>query len=271
MNKQTESPFAGLYAPIDDVAAYLERIGFSGKAEPTVDCLKRLVHCHLTSVPFENLDIFYGGEEPSLETEKMFDKIVKNRRGGYCFELNGSFAKLLEAIGFSVFGAMARIVLERDFSVPFSHRVNFADIDGERYFCDVGYGGPGPKEPIRMVYNTAIKTQDGKHFCFVKDGDETLLQAELDGEMRGVLRFSQTPCDPCEFLPLNTFCSKSEYEPFVHRLILSRMTEHGKCTVNGNVLRVKESDVISERELRSREDIKNALKQWFGIDYSGLE
>ena len=92
MTDERKSPFEKLYAPIPDTDAYLSRIGFDGKAEPTFDCLKKLMSCHLAAVPFENLDVYHGGIEPSLETDAMFEKIVTNRRGGYCFELNGLFS-----------------------------------------------------------------------------------------------------------------------------------------------------------------------------------
>jgi len=266
-----KSPFAGIYAPISDAGKYLERIGFEGVAEPTEKCLKKLVKCHLLSVPFENIDIYYGKGEPSLETEKLFEKIVLNRRGGYCFELNGLFMKLLEEIGFSCFATACRIIAGRNYPMPSSHRVNLVDIDDCRYFCDVGYGGPGPKEPVKIVYDTVVVTEDGEKFLFEKHGSETVLKAQLNGEMSPIMRFSQKPCDLCDFLPLNSFCSHSKYEPFVHKLMLWKLTETGKCTIDGKILRIKENGAVSELELQSEEDVQKALKVWFGINCSASE
>ena len=264
---ENKSIFEGLYKPLNDVDSYLERIGYSGSSEPTEECLKTLVRCHLISVPFENLDIYYRRIIPSLETEKLFNKIVINKRGGYCFELNGLFMKLLEAIGFSGFGTIARIVTGCNFPMPYTHRVNFVDIGNDRYFCDVGYGGPGPKEPIKIVYDTLIKTEDGAKFCFLKQGDETVLKAELNGKMSPIMIFSFNKCDLCDFVPLNTFCACSDYEPFIHKLILWKMTESGKCTIDDNILRIKENGILTEKELKTSEDVKEALKQWFAIDF----
>src|SRR5690348_16071792 len=84
-----------------DVAAYLERIGASRPAEPTLDALADLTLAHLYSVPFENLDIA-AGWPLSVELEAIYDKIVTRRRGGFCYELNGLFAWLLRKLGYDV-------------------------------------------------------------------------------------------------------------------------------------------------------------------------
>jgi N-hydroxyarylamine O-acetyltransferase len=56
---------------------------------------------HLRAVPFENLSI-HSREPIVLEDKALFDKIVRRRRGGFCYELNGLFAALLRALGFDV-------------------------------------------------------------------------------------------------------------------------------------------------------------------------
>src|SRR5207245_11495902 len=84
-----------------DPRAYLERIGYSGSTRPTVNVLRRLHRRHLLSIPFENLDIHL--HRPIILSEAaLYDKIIKHRRGGFCYELNGSFAILLKIFGFKV-------------------------------------------------------------------------------------------------------------------------------------------------------------------------
>lgn len=84
-----------------DIKAYLNRIGYEGAVNPSSDTLRALHLAHVLTVPFENLDIHLG-RSISIEPEALFRKIVLARRGGYCFELNGLFALLLEQLGFSV-------------------------------------------------------------------------------------------------------------------------------------------------------------------------
>ena len=82
-----------------NVGAYLERIGYDGPLAPTAETLRRLHVAHLLAVPFENLSI-HAGEAVVLDDESLFDKVVRRRRGGFCYELNGLFAALLRSVGF---------------------------------------------------------------------------------------------------------------------------------------------------------------------------
>src|SRR5581483_8171450 len=87
--------------PTVDPAAYLERIAAERPAEPTLDALADLALAHLYTVPFENLDIA-AGRPLSVDAGAIYDKIVRRRRGGFCYELNGLFSCLLRALGYDV-------------------------------------------------------------------------------------------------------------------------------------------------------------------------
>jgi arylamine N-acetyltransferase len=69
-----------------DVAAYFDRIGYRGPAEPTVDTVRALVAAHNRSIPFENLDPLLGIPVADLSAAALTDKLVQRRRGGYCYE-----------------------------------------------------------------------------------------------------------------------------------------------------------------------------------------
>lgn len=91
-----------------DVAAYLERIGYSGRQTPSAETLRNIHRAHLLAVPFENLDIGWA-REIRMDQEAFVRKIVEHRRGGFCYELNGAFAALLQALGFTVTLLSARV------------------------------------------------------------------------------------------------------------------------------------------------------------------
>jgi arylamine N-acetyltransferase len=80
---------------------YLKRIGAERPTAPTPEALRDLHARHQLAVPFENLSIHLG-EPIVLDEDSLFDKIVLLRRGGFCYELNGAFGRLLTALGFAV-------------------------------------------------------------------------------------------------------------------------------------------------------------------------
>jgi len=265
----TPSPFEGLYAPVPDVAAYLQRIGFDGNAEPTAECLKKLVQCHLFTVPFENLDIFHGHTEPSLETAALFEKIVTNRRGGYCFELNGLFCKLLEAVGFTCFCSMARITFKKDYINPIAHRVILVDIDGKRYFCDVGFGGPSPIEPLEICFDKVLETDNGKRYRFSESNGSTLLETYFEDAFTPLMAFYQVPFEPVDFIALNSYCTSSKQQPFINRRMVHLCTPDGKISVDGDFLRINKNGAVTETPLLTDADLHSVLKSQFGIVYNG--
>src|SRR5262245_40731962 len=84
-----------------DVDRYLARIGCADRRGPSLAALTELQVAHLVGVPFENLHVFHRlGVDTSVDWS--YSKIVEQRRGGWCFELNGCFAELLRRLGYAV-------------------------------------------------------------------------------------------------------------------------------------------------------------------------
>lgn len=262
------APFSGLYTPLPDINAYLDRIGYSGQVEVSFPCLCKLVACQLDSVPFENLSVFHGHIEPPLDTEALFQKIVKEKRGGYCFELNGLFGRLLNALGFSCRFAAARLLLGRDYLTPKAHMVLLVDLDGDAYFCDVGFGGPAPASPIKMSSDTVFCAA-GRRYRFDRTPKRTTLYIERDGSFLPMMCFDEDGCDLVEFIPLNSFCALSKHEPFLHKQMIWRRTKTGKCSVNGDVFSVEAGADKTERKLQTEEELRDVLLTQFGIVYPG--
>src|SRR5690242_18326109 len=111
-----------------DVSAYLARIGYDGPTGPDIETLRGLHLAHLLAVPFENLDIHIP-RNITLKTELLFGKIVGERRGGFCYELNGLFADLLATLGFDVSMMAARVWNGRDYGVELAHMTLMVRLD----------------------------------------------------------------------------------------------------------------------------------------------
>ena len=136
-------------APMEDADKYLERIGFDGKTDVSLECLNRLLAAHQRSVPFENIDVCDLGRNIDLSPAALFDKIVTQHRGGYCFELNGAFLHLLKALGFDVTPCYCRSIRNGVLG-GISHRGVLVYLDGAVYFTDVGYGNIMSPKAILM-------------------------------------------------------------------------------------------------------------------------
>ena len=242
-----------------DVDAYLERIAYDGSREPGEETLVALHRAHMLAVPFENLDIHLGVENV-LDPEHVFDKVVTRRRGGWCYELNGSFARLLEALGFTVTRYSASVVLSDPPSPDFAHLTLRVDLD-RPWLADVGFGASFTR-PLRL-------DDDGNQ---ERDGNTYRLAPLPDGRM--VLHENDSPqyafaLEPRRMDEFAEMCVLQQTTPGSHFLaapICSRATADGRVSLSGMRLITTTADGRSERELESEDERAAVLRDLFGVD-----
>ena len=256
--------FEPLYAPLPNIDRYLTRIGMNSFDEPDKETLDRIVLRHQRTVPFENLDIYDADMDISLHIPVLYDKIVLRRRGGYCFELNALFASLLASLGYDCYSVAVRVVWNFPDVMPITHRAIIVTIDGIRYFCDVGFGGPSPQNAL---YLDGVNFQESgtNVFLFEKLESGTVLHRMVNGNKERLLLFSETPCDPVDFLAFNEYQSKSKDSMFRKERLINLTTETGSVTLTGNVLKIHAGGGTSEETPPDEHGLKTTIMKHFGI------
>ncbi len=250
----------------EQVKAYLERIGYRGETRVARDTLSELIRSHLTGVPFENLEVFEEKRVPSLETEDIYKKVVENRRGGYCFELNKLFYELLTALGFSVYPVGVRIVWMKETFPPMLHRGTIAVLDGEKYFCDIGYGGPGPKGLVELIPGEYIICGDSFR-VEGEDGGFFRINRMHDGEYRPMLVFRDQKMEEADFLPMNFYCAKSENVIFSQKRILNLCLPNGSVALTDDTLTIREDGGVTVIQCRDEAERRKYIKEKFGVAF----
>jgi len=144
-----------------DTFKYLQRINYMGELKPSLQVLTKLQKTHLLHIPFENLDII--SKIPiELNIEKLYNKIVINNRGGFCYELNGLFHQLLKIIGFKLKMVSARVYnKKKGYGAEFDHMVIITRIKKVDYLTDVGFG-EFAFAPLKIELNTVQQDRRGK-------------------------------------------------------------------------------------------------------------
>src|SRR5690349_21279326 len=154
-----------------DAAAYLRRIGYTGPTETTPEVLRKVHRAHMLAVPFENLDIGIG-RTIVCEEGSFVHKIVEERRGGFCYELNGAFAALLRQLGFRVTLLSARVARpDGSCSPEFDHLALRVDLE-QPWLADVGFGDLF-LEPLQLERDVE-QVQDGRRFRITEAGEAFL-------------------------------------------------------------------------------------------------
>ncbi|MGH9602084.1 MAG: arylamine N-acetyltransferase family protein [Terriglobales bacterium] len=253
-----------------DTTAYLARIGVSTPLPPDPQTLSKLHLAHLTAVPFENLDIHLG-RKIVLDEESFFTKVVHQRRGGFCYELNGLFAALLRHLGFRVTLLSARVTrVEGGFGPEYDHLTLLVEFPGSqpRRLADVGFGDSF-REPLlfdESGVQPAAPHDNASAYRLDRAGDGvTLLRREEDGVWKPQYAFSETPRRLDEFAAMCHFQQTSPDSHFTQRRICSRATDNGRITLADLRLIVTENGLRTETMLEESE-YRAALLREFGID-----
>ena len=246
---------------------------------PTLELLNETIVAHQLAVPFENLDIVGRCENVPLETEAVFDKVVNRHRGGYCFELNGLFCRLLEETGFNVTAVLGRGQRNVGYTTPVQHRATVVEINGERFFCDVGYGGVMAPCALPLV-DGAIRAARGQGFRVDDAGRgwwriSYLGRADAEGGDNGtaweerepepVLAILDTPMAPSDFAVLSYYCSTCPDSPLVKRLMINRRTEDGNVSINGDQFVRATAEGKETVDIATPEQLEDILSKEFGI------
>jgi N-hydroxyarylamine O-acetyltransferase len=251
-----------------DVKAYLERINYQGPVAPNAETLRALQVAHLLAVPFENLSI-HARQPIVLEDGALFAKIVLHRRGGFCYEANGLFAALLRAVGFDVTMLSAGVAKAGGgFGPDFDHMALAVALE-ERWLVDVGFGDSF-REPLRLD-ERGEQVQGERAYRILPDGPYLILTQRGRGEeWEAQYRFTLRPHEYADYAAMCLYHQTSPESHFTKARVCSRATEEGRMTLSEmRFITTSRGGSREERDLTSREEYAEVLREHFGIVMTG--
>jgi arylamine N-acetyltransferase len=256
-----------------DMAAYFDRIGYRGPADLTVETMQALVAAHNRSIPFENLDPVLGIPVADLSAAALTDKLVRRRRGGYCYEHNGLMGYVLDELGFGVERLAGRVVwLNPDGPLPAqTHHVlsvTVPDVDGP-LLVDVGFGGQTLTSPIRLE---AGPVQNTRHepYRIRERGDAYQLEAEVRGEWQPLYMFTTRPQPLIDLEVGSWYVSTHPDSSFVTGLTVAIVTDDARYNMRGRNLAIHRGGETEKIRFDTAADVLEALTNRFGIDVADL-
>ncbi len=251
-----------------EISQYLRRLEYDVPLEPDAQTLRGLHLAHMLHVPFENLDI--GLKRPIRLTEAaLWDKIVVQGRGGFCYELNGMFAWLLRRVGFDVTYLNGRVYNRRDgaLGIDFDHLALLVQIPGQpgRWLADVGFGDSF-NEPLRFDV-TEEQPQGLRSYRLeaIPDGF-VVWQRNYSGVWNREYFFDLQPRNfPADYEAGCLYHQTSPRSSFTRGSIISKATPRGRVSLEDGWLILTENGQRTERELKDWEEYDALLKEHFDI------
>jgi N-hydroxyarylamine O-acetyltransferase len=251
--------------PSLDLDAYQARIGYAGACAPTAEVLAQLHLGHATHIPFENLDIQLG-RPIRLDLESLQAKLVRDGRGGYCFEQNALFAAALEALGFPVTRLAARVRLVPGRIAPRCHMLLKVDVAGEAWLADVGFGGQGLLQPLPLVANR-VSHQHSWSYRLIEEAGLWILQALQAGDWQDQYAFTLEPQYPVDFEVANHFTATHPSSRFVQTLTVQLPTPAARYNLRNREFTVRRGDEVNSSMVGSDEDLLRLLAETFGLQF----
>jgi len=251
------------------IQAHLERIHYNGDLTPSLKLLNDLHRLSSFHIPFENFDVHLKGKV-SLDKDEIFDKIIKQGRGGYCYELNGLFYDLLTELGFETTYLVARPMLGYTHTRPKTHMLLKVELDGNSYICDLGFTGMSVLEPLKLQLDTPV-TQYHQEFKLVKaDNNDYLLQAICHDNWVSLFSFDLSPQLYLDFELANFFNSHSDKSICVTSPIASIYTKNGRIRLINDSIKIR-TEVKDIVDIHSAEQAADELKKYFNLSFSAAE
>ncbi len=247
-----------------DLPRYLARIGYDGPLAPTLEVLAALQAAHIAAIPFEAIDVLTGAGI-DISAKAVDAKLIGARRGGYCFEQNGLFLRVLQAIGFAAEGLLARVrwMLPDDApATPRTHMVVRVTLDGRPWLADVGFGATVPPAPLAFV---SAAPQETRHetYRIARRGGEWQLAARIEGEWRALYVIDDKAPPAIDYVVGNWYTATHPDSHFRHQLIAARTTAEARYGLRDNRLSIRFADGRTERRYLSADEIEAALESIF--------
>jgi N-hydroxyarylamine O-acetyltransferase len=247
--------------------AYLKRIGIQASVAPDLQTLRAIITAHVATIPFENLDPFLG-IFPALDIESVQRKLVRDGRGGYCFEQNRLLSDALHAIGFQVTDLAARVLRGQpeDAITARTHMLLRVEAEGKSWLADAGFGGNTPTGPLQLVPDIEQATPHESFRLIRRDDSDWRLQLFAADTWQTLYRFDLQPQFPADYRVSNYWTSTNPDSHFVTGISAARAPAGRRLTLrNRQFTEHTTSGATTKRTLATAAEIRAVLQDEFLI------
>ncbi|HEY9110229.1 MAG TPA: arylamine N-acetyltransferase [Rhodanobacteraceae bacterium] len=250
-----------------DLQAYLQRIGLRTPVAPELQTLRTIIAAHVAAIPFENLDPFLG-ISPALDIASVQRKLVRDRRGGYCFEQNRLLSDALRAIGFQVTDLAARVLWGQpeDAITARTHMLLRVEVEGKSWLADAGFGGNTPTGPLQLVPDVEQATPHERFRLICRDDSDWRVQLFAADAWKTLYCFDLQPQFPADYRVSNYWTSTNPDSHFVTGLTAARAPAGRRLALrNRQFTEHAIGGTTTKRTLASTAEIRAALQDEFLI------
>ncbi|WP_068879213.1 arylamine N-acetyltransferase [Phenylobacterium sp. CCH12-B4] len=237
-----------------DLDAYFARIGYAGPRDASIATLRALHALHPAAIPFEAIDCLLD-RGVDISPAAVDAKLIHGGRGGYCFEHNSLFTRVLTELGFQVEGLAARVRWNAPPDAPAqprTHHVLKVAAEGQDWLADVGFGGCVLTAPLRFASDVIQVTDHDNYRLLAIPGG---LSLEVRREAGWVPAYEMA----------NWFTSTHPTSHFRHNLLCARTTPTARYGLLFNRFTTRPLDGTPTKQILDADGIEAVLRDTFGL------
>lgn len=260
---------------------YLAAIGFKGAVKNDASTLKKIVEGHIFAFPYETIAVhdrehdLFPKRRSNLKPEALFDKMVKNKRGGRCVELNVFLQTMLKEFGFNVTTILPETLWHSedvDKEDRAKHSAAIVKIGRKKYLIDAGFGGVGILSPLPLEigksqqYSESFRLTSSKEYPYI-------LQTKKNDNWVSIYGFTETPVDPKEYTKIDLTnrepLHKQSFfrEFFICTKPFKMEDKNGRYRIfNDDFIIYKDNQEVHREKIEDQPKLQSLMRQYFGID-----
>jgi N-hydroxyarylamine O-acetyltransferase len=254
------------------ISEYFARVGLVGELTPNLESLQRLVFAHVTTIPFENLDVLLD-RTILVDEASVFEKLVRKRRGGYCYEHNRLMVTVLKELGFHARSLAGRVVWNKPKEQRSGrlHLFTAVTLDGEDYLVDVGVGNPTPTAPFKISAELQTTPHDQRRVVPDPEGRAGVFMHQVwwDSAWKDIYEFALDDCYMIDCEVGNFYVHKHPASWFRAKLMCTRARPDGTriALVDTELTERRADSIIRTRTLTSGSELLAVLQSEFGLSF----
>lgn len=245
----------------NEFAQLIEQIGVS-PSEKNTDELAKIARYFADTFPFENLDVLQKNTE-KITPQFLNEKLVKQKRGGLCYEINAFLYLVLQALEYDVVLVKGTVRTDNGWATEGTHVLNIVNLHNKRYVLDNGFGSNITRKPLE-IDGAPVDAPTGTFRVVQRESDKGTYAYEKFEKGEWVLKFAfhLEPIAWDELNHIKQVITESEASAFNRQIIISQCLKHETYSINESRLRVKRTDMQEKDTIfHSEEELLHAIKQ----------
>ncbi|MBQ4813197.1 hypothetical protein A7985_21495 [Pseudoalteromonas luteoviolacea] len=238
------------------LATYLSKLNIENSASMDLALVSQIVQAHLKRFSFSSFNAMQN-KLLSVNNEDLFERLITQQQGGYCFEHNKIAMLALQALGFDVSPLLGRVLLNGTTTNPRTHRLTHLKYKGAEYLVDVGFGVKTPRVPIPI--DSTAQFREGINLYQVERTVNSVTVSLLQPEQVTLYQVDlldtyESDCDVGHF-----YSHQHPDASFVNNLVVSRISEHERSVLR-NLTYVHFNELTGEQSEVSIEHVEQLLE-----------